>query len=59
MKPKSEAIIKLEQSLRKDLRAMLREELADVSDKKLDKIEKRIINRACMHMCQRSDEPMA
>ena len=59
MEPKSRDIIELEEALRKDIRAMLEEDCPDLDDTQLEKLEKRIMNRAAMQMCQRTEDPLS
>ncbi len=47
-------IINIEEALRKDLNATLKEGLGGLEAEKLEKLEKNIMSRASMQMCQRS-----
>jgi len=58
MKPTAREIMELEEALREDLRATLKENAAGVSSETLDTLENDVMSRASMVMCQRSSDPM-
>lgn len=55
MEPKTKEILELEDALRSDLKAILKDQLKDVEEKELEKLENRIMNQASMVMCQRRE----